>query len=93
MYLIKEIPVFIGSCMKDFITVANYNYTTEYVVLKMLLQQEEIPFVFLNETSASILPITFCGKGGIRLQVHKKDRDKVLKIISDLDKDASLDIV
>jgi len=79
--------------MEDFITVANFNYTSEYVVLKMLLQQEEIPFVFLNETSASILPITFCGKGGIRLQVHKNDEEKVLKIISDLDNNTYLEIV
>ena len=79
--------------MKDFITVANFTYPSEYVVLKMLLQQEEIPFVFLNETSASILPITFCGKGGIRLQVHKKDEEKVLKIISDLDNNTYLEIV
>ncbi len=79
--------------MKDFITVANFNYPTDYVVLKMLLQQEEIPFVFLNETSASILPITFCGKGGIRLQVHKNDSEKVLQIISDLENEGSLKIV
>jgi len=79
--------------MKYFITVASFTYPSEYVVLKMLLQQEEIPFVFLNETSASILPITFCGKGGIRLQVHKNDRDKVLKIIKDLDQDIYLEIV
>lgn len=79
--------------MKDFITIANFNYPTEYVVLKMLLQQEGIPFVFLNETSASILPITFCGKGGIRLQVHKNDAERTLKIISDLENEASLEIV
>ena len=79
--------------MKDFITVASFTYPSEYVVLKMLLQQEEILFVFLNETSASILPITFCGKGGIRLQVHKNDRDKVLKIMKDLDQDIYLEIV
>ena len=79
--------------MKDFITIANFTYQSEYVVLKLLLQQEEIPFVFLNETSSSILPITFCGKGGIRLQVHKIDSKKVLKIINDLDRDVSLEIV
>ena len=79
--------------MKDFITIATFTYPSEYVVLKILLQQEEIPHVFLNETSFSILPITFCGKGGIRLQIHKNDEEQVLKIISDLDNDASLEIV
>ena len=79
--------------MKDFITVATFTYSSEYVVLKMLLQHEDIDFIFLNETSFSILPITFCGKGGIQLQVHKKDQEKVLKIISDLESDASLEVV
>jgi len=79
--------------MKDFITIANFTYPSEYVVLKLLLQQEEIPFIFLNETAASILPITICGKGGIRLQIRKKDEVEVLKIINDLDSSASLEIV
>ncbi len=79
--------------MKDFITVAFFTYPSEYVVLKMLFQQEEIDYFFKNETSFSILPITFCGKGGIELQVHKNDKEKVLKIISDFESDASLNIV
>ncbi|PHS60461.1 MAG: hypothetical protein COB12_13150 [Flavobacterium sp.] len=81
------------NCLKDFITIANFTYQSEYVVLKLLLQREEIPFVFLNEIASSILPITIRGKGGIRLQVHKKNEEQVLKIISDLDKDVSLEIV
>ncbi|MCF6308442.1 MAG: DUF2007 domain-containing protein [Flavobacteriaceae bacterium] len=79
--------------MKGFITIANFTYQSEYVVLKLLLQREEIPFVFLNEIASSILPITIQGKGGIRLQVHKKDEKQVLKIINDLSSDASLEIV
>ncbi|MCF6308281.1 MAG: DUF2007 domain-containing protein [Flavobacteriaceae bacterium] len=79
--------------MKDFITVAFFTYPSEYVILKLLLQQEEIDYFFLNETSSSILPITIRGKGGIQLQVNRKDEDKVLKIISDFESDASLNIV
>jgi len=79
--------------MKDFITVAFFTYPSEYVVLKMLFQQEEIDYFFKNETSSFILPITIRGKGGIELQVHKNDEEKVLKIISDLDRDALLEIV
>jgi len=79
--------------MKDFITVAFFTYPSEYVVLKMLFQQEEIDYFFKNETSSSILPITIRGKGGIELQVHKNNEEKVLKIISDLNRDASLEIV
>ena len=85
--------MFTGNNMKDFITVAFFTYPSEYVVLKLLLQQEEINYFFLNETSSSILPITIRGKGGIRLQVHKNDEEKVLKIISDFESDASLNII
>jgi len=100
-YIIKKIPagVYIErsqntcNCMKDFIIIASFTYPSEYVILKLLLQQEEIPHFFLNETSSSILPITIRGKGGIRLQVHKNDKEKVLKIISDFESDASLNIV
>jgi len=79
--------------MKDFINIASFTYPSEYVVLKMLLQQQEVRFIFLNETSSSILPINIRGKGGIRLQIHKNDKEKVLKIINDLNRDASLEIV
>ncbi len=79
--------------MKDFINVAYFTYQSEYVVLKMLLQQEEIDYFFKNETSSSILPITIRGKGGIELQVPIKDKERVLKIISDFERDASLNIV
>jgi len=79
--------------MKYFVTVANFTYSSEYVVLKMLLNQEEIDYFFKNEASFSILPITFCGRGGIELQVHKKDVEKTLKIIEDFNSNASLEIV
>ena len=79
--------------MKDFITIARFTYPSEYAVLKLLLEREEVDFVFLNETAINVLPFHSNAFGGIRLQVHKKDQEKAIKIINDLDKDASLEIV
>lgn len=79
--------------MKDFITIARFTYPSEYAVLTLLLQRENIDFVFLNETAINILPFHSNAFGGIRLQVHKKDKERVIKIINNLDNDASLEIV
>jgi len=79
--------------MKDFITIARFTYPSEYAVLKLLLERAEVDFVFLNETAINVLPFHSNAFGGIRLQVHKKDQEKAIKIINDLDKDASLEIV
>ncbi len=79
--------------MKNFITIARFTYPGEYAVLKLLLQRANIDFVFLNETAINVLPFHSNAFGGIRLQVHKKDKEKTIKIINNLDKDASLEIV
>ncbi len=79
--------------MEDFITVARFTFPSDYAVLELLLQQEEIRYVFLNETVINILPFHSNAFGGIRLQVHKNDKEKTIQIISDLDKSTSLKIV
>lgn len=79
--------------MEDFITVARFTFPSDYAVLELLLQQEEIRYVFLNETVINILPFHSNAFGGIRLQVHQKDEERTIKIINDLDKSASLKIV
>ncbi len=79
--------------MEDFITVARFTYPSDYAVLELLLQQEEIRYVFLNETVINILPFHSNAFGGIRLQVHLEDKERTIKIINDLDKSASLKIV
>ena len=79
--------------MEDFITVARFTFPSDYAVLELLLQQEEIRYVFLNETVINILPFHSNAFGGIRLQVHLEDREQTIKIINDLDKSASLKIV
>jgi len=79
--------------MEDFITVARFTFPSDYAVLELLLQQEEIRYVFLNETVINILPFHSNAFGGIRLQVHLEDKEKTIQIINDLDKSASLKIV
>lgn len=79
--------------MEDFITVARFTYPSDYAVLELLLQQAEIRYVFLNETVINVLPFHSNAFGGIRLQVHKKDEEKTVQIITDLNKSSSLNIV
>lgn len=79
--------------MKDFITIARFTYTSEYVIIELLLQQESINYVFLNETAITILPFHSNAFGGIRLQVHKNDEVKAIKIIKKLNNDTVLEIV
>tara|TARA_B100000795_G_scaffold115263_1_gene85593 strand:+ start:188 stop:427 length:240 start_codon:yes stop_codon:yes gene_type:complete len=79
--------------MKDFITIARFTYTSEYVIIELLLQQESINYVFLNETAITILPFHSNAFGGIRLQVHKNDKEKAIKIINNLNNDTVLEIV
>lgn len=79
--------------MKDFITIARFTYPSEYAVLELLLQRAQINYIFLNATAINVLPFHSNAFGGIRLQVHKKDQEKTIKIINDLDKDVFLEIV
>ncbi len=79
--------------MKNFVTVARYTYPSEYAVLELLLQREEINYVFLNETVINVLPFHSNAFGGIRLQVHQNDVKKVKELINELDNDSPLRIV
>ncbi len=79
--------------MKDYITIARFTYPSEYVILELLLQQENINYIFLNETAITVLPFHSNAFGGIRLQVHKKDKEKAIKIINNLNNDTVLEIV
>lgn len=71
--------------MKDFVVVAVFTYASEYTVLKHRLEQEDIPFVFENETMLSVLPFHSLALGGIRLKVHRNDVNKVRQIIDEID--------
>ena len=79
--------------MKDFVTIARFTYPCDYAVLELVLQNNNINYIFLNETVISVLPFHSNAYGGIRLQVHKNDKEKAEEIINNLNKSASLKIV
>lgn len=79
--------------MNNFKTIAIFQYHAEYVVLKLLFDQEEIRYVFMNETMISVFPIYSKAIGGIRLQVHIDDIEIAEEIIKNLDHPSNLKIV
>jgi len=79
--------------MENYKTIAVFTYPSEYAVLKHLLQQRNIRFVFLNETMISILPFHSNAIGGIRLNVHKEDVIIAKEIIDNLNYPSQLNIV
>lgn len=70
--------------MKGFKTIAIFNYPHETVVLKHLLEQEEIPYFFENETTLSVVPFYATALGGIKLKIHHSDFEQVQIIIDNL---------
>ena len=71
--------------MRDFVVVAAFTYASEYTVLKHILEQEEIAFVFENEMTLGVLPFNSLALGGIRLKVHKNDVDRVKQLLNEMD--------
>lgn len=70
--------------MKEFKTIATFNYTHEIVVLKHRLEQEKIQYYFENETMLSIAPFYSNALGGIKLKIHPNDFIKVQSILDQL---------
>lgn len=79
--------------MKNFKTIAIFQYPAEYAVLQLLFDQEEIRYIFLNETMISVFPFYSNAIGGIRLQVHIDDIAEAKEIIGSLDHPTNLKIV
>jgi len=79
--------------MKHYKTIAIFQYPSEYSVLRLLFDQEEIRYVFLNETMVSVFPFYSNGIGGIRLQVHEEDIAQAIEIIKNLNNPSNLNIV
>ncbi len=79
--------------MEHYQTIAIFTYPSEYTVLKHLLQQKGIRFVFQNETTISILPFHSHAIGGIQLKVHEADIPYAEAIINDLNNSSHLHIV
>ncbi|MEG0697795.1 putative signal transducing protein [Flavobacterium plurextorum] len=70
--------------MESFQTIATFNYQHETVVLKHLLEQEEIPYFFENEMTLSVVPMYSTALGGIKLKVHPNDFEQVQEILDNL---------
>ena len=70
--------------MEEFQTIAIFNYAHEIVVIKHLLEQEEIQYFFENETLVSIDPFSSFAYGGIKLKVHFSDFEKVQTFLDHL---------
>ena len=79
--------------MENFKTIAMFTYPSEYAVLRLLLQQKNIRFVFQNETVNSILPFHANTVGSIHLKVHSEDIVLAQEIIENLDNNTELRIV
>mgnify|MGYP003506238065 CR=1 FL=1 len=77
--------------MDHFQTIAIFNFAHEIIVLKSILQNEGIPFLFQNENLISVDPLASFAYGGINLKVHPNDIEKVKEILNDLN--TNLDIV
>jgi len=72
--------------MVEFITVATFNFAQEIMVLKSILDYEQIPYLFQNENLISIDPLASIAYGGIRLKVHPTDEAKVREIVEELNR-------
>ena len=70
--------------MEDFQTIAIFNFAHKIIVLKSILQNEGIPFLFQNENLISIDPLASIAYGGIHLKVHKNDFVRVQEILDNL---------
>ncbi|MDT0555601.1 DUF2007 domain-containing protein [Patiriisocius hiemis] len=79
--------------MKDYKTIAIYTFPSEYAILQHLLEQEQVRFIFQNETMISVLPFHSNAFGGIRLKVHEEDIPKAEEIIKRLNNASKLNIV
>jgi hypothetical protein len=70
--------------MSEFVTVATFNFGHEILVLKSILENEGIPYLFQNENLISIDPLATYAYGGIDLKVHPNDVLKVQEILNNL---------
>ncbi|EDP96815.1 DUF2007 domain-containing protein [Kordia algicida OT-1] len=71
--------------MTNFVTVATFTYPYEYAILRIVLDQRGIKYVFENELMLSVFPFYSNAIGGISLKVHKNDVDLTKQILIDFD--------
>lgn len=70
--------------MKErYIQLAVFTYESEYSILRNLLDQEGIRYIFKNQTIATVLPFHSQAFGGIRLLIHPEDHEEAQAILDD----------
>ena len=79
--------------MTEFVTVATFNFTHEITILKTILDNEGIPYLFQNENLVSVDPLASFAYGGIDLKVHPNDIFQVKEILNNLSGKDELKIV
>ena len=77
---------------EKYIQLAVFTYEGEYSILKNLLDQENIRYIFKNETIATVLPFHSHAFGGIRLLVHPDDHEEALAIYDNFNS-SSFDVI
>ncbi len=77
---------------EKYIQLAVFTYEGEYSILKNLLDQENIRYIFKNETIATVLPFHSHAFGGIRLLVHPDDHEEALAIYDNFNSN-SFDVI
>lgn len=76
--------------MEDFQTIAIFNFAYEITILKSILENEGIPFLFQNENLISIDPLASIAYGGIKLKIHYNDFEKVQNILDELNNNLNI---
>lgn len=79
--------------MTEFVTVATFNFTHEITILKTILENKGIPYLFQNENLISIDPLASFAYGGIILKVHPNDVEQVKELLDNLSGNENLRIV
>ncbi|MDT0675383.1 putative signal transducing protein [Autumnicola musiva] len=80
--------------MKNFVCIATFTYVYEYLVIQPILNQENIRYIFENETIIGIIPYYSNAFGGIRLLVHPNDITEAQTILDSFqDRSSHLKIV
>jgi hypothetical protein len=70
--------------MDNFQTITTFNFAHEIVILKSILQNEGIPFLFQNENLIAVDPFASIAYGGIHLKIHINDFERVQDILDNL---------
>ncbi len=76
--------------MEEFVTIATFNFPHEIIVLKSILQNEGIAFLFRNETLVSVNPLASYAYGGIELKIHPNDFEAVQTILDELNNNLNI---